>query len=159
MKLTVTSTAGDFVTLFECKEYLKVNDGSRDDLILNCSKMATRFVEDMINESLSSHTVQLITDVDHIFELYLPSVDEIASVKSLITGENVAYRQYADNQVIALDESISAIIDYTTKKKEADADAEKMAVLALTSLIYDGVTDRNVWNSVITNYLAHKLPL
>ena len=159
MKLTVTSTAGDFVTLCECKEYLKVNDDSRDDLILNCSKMATRFVEDMINESLSSHTVQLITDVDHIFELYLPSVDEIVSVKSLITGENVAYRQYADNQIVALDESISAIIDYTTKKKEVDADAEKMAVLALTSLIYDGVTDRNVWNSVITNYLAHKLPL
>ena len=26
MKLTVTSTAGDFVTLCECKEYLKVND-------------------------------------------------------------------------------------------------------------------------------------
>ena len=159
MKLTVTSTAGDFVTLCECKEYLKVNDDSRDDLILNCSKMATRFVEDMINESLSSHTVQLITDVDHIFELYLPEVDGIVSVKSLITGENVAYRQYAANQVIALDESISAIIDYTTKKKEVDADAEKMAVLALTSLIYDGVTDRNVWNSVITNYLAHKLPL
>ena len=159
MKLTVTSTAGDFVTLCECKEYLKVNDDSRDDLILNCSKMATRFVEDIINESLSSHTVQLITDVDHIFELYLPSVDEIVSVKSLITGENVAYRQYADNQIVALDESISAIIEYTTKKKEVDADAEKMAVLALTSLIYDGVTDRNVWNSVITNYLAHKLPL
>ena len=159
MKLTVTSTAGDFVTLCECKEYLKVNDDSRDDLILNCSKMATRFVEDMINESLSSHTVQLITDVDHIFELYLPSVDEIVSVKSLITGENVAYRQYADNQIVALDESISAIIEYTTNKKEVDADAEKMAVLALTSLIYDGVTDRNVWNSVITNYLAHKLPL
>ena len=159
MKLTVTSTAGDFVPLCECKEYLKVNDESRDDLILNCSKMATRFVEDMINESLSSHTVQLITDVDHIFELYLPEVDGIVSVKSLITGENVAYRQYADNQVIALDESISAIIEYTTNKNEVDADAEKMAVLALTSLIYDGVTDRNVWNSVITNYLAHKLPL
>ena len=159
MKLTVTSTAGDFVTLCECKEYLKVNDDSRDDLILNCSKMATRFVEDMINESLSSHTVQLITDVDLFFVLYLPEVDGIVSVKSLITGENVAYRQYADNQIVALDESISAIIDYTTKKKEVDADAEKMAVLALTSLIYDGVTDRNVWNSVITNYLAHKLPL
>lgn len=159
MRLTVTSTAGDFVTLCECKEYLKVNDDSRDDLILNCSKMATRFVEDMINESLSSHTVQLITDVDHIFELYLPEVDGIVSVKSLITGENVAYRQYADNSVIALDETTSVIIDYTTKKKEVDADAEKMAVLALTSLIYDGVTDRSVWNSVITNYLAHKLPL
>lgn len=159
MRLTVTSTAGDFVTLCECKEYLKVNDDSRDDLILNCSKMATRFVEDMINESLSSHSVQLITDVDHIFELYLPAIDVINSVKSLITGEDVAYRHYADNSVIALDETTSVIIDYTTKKKEVDADAEKMAVLALTSLIYDGVTDRNVWNSVITNYLAHKLPL
>ena len=159
MRLTVTSTAGDFVTLCECKEYLKVNDESRDGLILNCSKMATRFVEDMINESLSSHTVQLITDIDHIFELYMPEVDEIVSVKSLITGEDVSYRQYADNQIVALDESISAIIEYTTNKKEVDADAEKMAVLALTSLIYDGVTDRNVWNSVITNYLAHKLPL
>ena len=159
MKLTVTSTAGDFVTLCECKEYLKVNDESRDDLILNCSKMATRFVEDMINESLSSHTVQLITDVDHIFELYLPAIDVINSVKNLITGDDVSYRQYADNQIIALDETTSVIIDYTTKKKEVDAEAEKMAVLALTSLIYDGVTDRNVWNSVITNYLAHKLPL
>ena len=159
MKLTITSTTGDFVTLCECKEYLKVNDESRDDLILNCSKMATRFVEDMINESLSSHTVQLITDVDHIFELYLPEIDVISSVKSLITGEDVTYRQYADNQIIALDETTSVIIDYTTKKKEVDADAEKMAVLALTSLIYDGVTDRNVWSSVITNYLAHKLPL
>ena len=95
----------------------------------------------------------------HIFELYLPAIDVINSVKSLITGENVSYRQYADNQIIALDDSISAIIEYTTKKKEVDAEAEKMAVLALTSIIYDGVTDRNVWNSVITNYLAHKLPL
>ena len=159
MRLTVTSTAGDFVTLCECKEYLKVNDESRDDLILNCSKMATRFVEDIINESLSSHTVQLITDVDHIFELYLPAIDVISSVKSLITGDDVSYRQYADNQIIALDETTSVIIDYTTKKKEVDADAEKMAVLALTSLIYDKITDRSVWSSVITNYLAHKLPL
>jgi hypothetical protein len=80
--------------------------------------MATRFVEDIINESLSSLTVQLITDVDHIFELYLPAIDVINSVKCLITGEDVSYRQYADNQIIALDDSISAIIEYTTKKKE-----------------------------------------
>ena len=89
----------------------------------------------------------------------MPAIDVINSVKNLITGDDVSYRQYADNQIVALDESISAIIEYTTKKKEVDADAEKMAVLALTSIIYDGVTDRSVWNSVITNYLAHKLPL
>ena len=44
MKLTVTSTAGDFVTLCECKEYLKVNDESRDDLIMRCAKMATHLL-------------------------------------------------------------------------------------------------------------------
>ena len=64
MKLTITSTTGDFVTICECKEYLKVNDESRDDLIMRCAKMATNFVENAVNESLNSHTVQLITNQD-----------------------------------------------------------------------------------------------
>ena len=159
MKLTVTSTAGDFVTLCECKEYLKVNDESRDDLIMRCSKMATNFVENAVNESLNSHTVQLITNQDVLHELYLPNVDVINSVKSILTGEDVEYRQYGDNQIIAISENISVIVDYNTIPVTGDTTAEKMAVLALTSLIYDGVTDRSVWNSIINNYLAHKLPL
>ena len=159
MRLTVTSTAGDFVTLCECKEYLKVNDESRDDLIMRCAKMATNFVENAVNESLNSHTVQLITNQDVLHELYLPNVDVINSVKNALTGEDVEFRQYGDNQIVAISENISVIVDYNTIPVTGDTTAEKMAVLALTSLIYDGVTDRNVWNSVITNYLAHKLPL
>lgn len=54
---------------------------------------------------------------------------------------------------------MAVVVDYNTIPATGDTTAEKMAVLALTSLIYDGVTDRNVWNSVINNYLAHKLPL
>ena len=159
MRLTVTSTAGDFVTLCECKEYLKVNDESRDDLIMRCAKMATNFVENAVNESLNSHTVQLITNQDVLHELYLPNVDVINSVKNALTGEDVEFRQYGDNQIVAISENISVIVDYNTIPVTGDTTAEKMAVLALTSLIYDGVTDRSVWNSVITNYLAHKLPL
>lgn len=159
MKLTITSTVGDFVTLCGCKEYLKVNDESRDDLIMRCAKMATNFVENAVNESLNSHTVQLITNQDVLHQLYLPNVDVINSVKNALTGEDVEFRQYGDNQIVAISENISVIVDYNTIPATGDTTAEKMAVLALTSLIYDGVTDRNVWNSVITNYLAHKLPL
>ena len=159
MKLTVTSTAGDFVTLCECKEYLKVNDESRDDLIMRCAKMATNFVENAVNESLNSHTVQLITNQDVLHQLYLPNVDVINSVKNALTGEDVEFRQYGDNQIVAISENISVIVDYNTIPATGDTTAEKIAVLALTSLIYDGVTDRSVWNSVINNYLAHKLPL
>ena len=159
MKLTVTSTAGDFVTLCECKEYLKVNDESRDDLILNCSKMATNFVEHAVNESLNSHTVQLITNQDVLHQLYLPTIDVINSVKNAYTGEIIDYTPYIDNSIIAIESNMAVVVDYNTIPVTGDTTAEKMAVLALTSLIYDGVTDRNVWNSVITNYLAHKLPL
>jgi len=159
MKLTITSTAGDFVTLCECKEYLKVNDESRDDLILNCSKMATNFVENAVNESLNSHTVQLITNQDVLHQLYLPNVDVINSVKNAYTGNIIDYTSYIDNSVIAIESNMAVVVDYNTIPATGDTTAEKMAVLALTSLIYDGVTDRNVWNSVITNYLAHKLPL
>lgn len=159
MKLTITSTTGDFVTLCECKEYLKVNDESRDDLIIRCSKMATNFVENSVNESLNSHTVQLITNQDVVYQLYLPTIDVINSVKNAYTGEIIDYTSYFDNSVIAIESNIAVVIDYNTTPVTGDTTAEKMAVLALTSLIYDGVTDRNVWNSVITNYLAHKLPL
>ena len=159
MKLTITSTTGDFVTLCECKEYLKVNDESRDDLIMRCSKMATNFVENAVNESLNSHTVQLITNQDVLHELYLPNVDVINSVKNAYTGEIIDYTSYVDNSVIAIESNMAVVVDYNTIPVTGDKTAEKMAVLALTSLIYDGVTDRNVWNSVITNYLAHKLPL
>ena len=159
MKLTITSTTGDFVTLCECKEYLKVNDESRDDLIMRCSKMATNFVENAVNESLNSHTVQLITNQDVLHELYLPNVDVINSVKNAYTGNIIDYTSYIDNSVIAIESNMAVVVDYNTIPATGDTTAEKMAVLALTSLIYDGVTDRNVWNSVITNYLAHKLPL
>ena len=159
MRLTVTSTAGDFVTLCECKEYLKVNDESRDDLIMRCAKMATNFVENAVNESLNSHTVQLITNQDVLHELYLPNVDVINSVKNAYTGEIIDYTSYVDNSVIAIESNMAVVVDYNTIPGTGDTTAEKMAVLALTSLIYDGVTDRNVWNSVIINYLAHKLPL
>ena len=54
---------------------------------------------------------------------------------------------------------MAVVVDYNTIPVTVDTTSEKMAVLALISLIYDGVTDRNVWNSVINNYLAHKLPL
>ena len=159
MKLTITSTTGDFVTLCECKEYLKVNDESRDDLIMRCSKMATNFVENAVNESLNSHTVQLITNQDVLHELYLPNVDVINSVKNAYTGEIIDYTPYIDNSIIAIESNMAVVVDYNTIPATGDTTAEKIAVLALTSLIYDGVTDRNVWNSVITNYLAHKLPL
>jgi hypothetical protein len=159
MKLTITSTTGDFVTLCECKEYLKVNDESRDDLIMRCAKMATNFVENAVNESLNSHTVQLITNQDVVHQLYLPNVDVINSVKNAYTGEIIDYTSYVDNSVIAIESNMAVVVDYNTIPATGDTTAEKMAVLALTSLIYDGVTDRNVWNSVITNYLAHKLPL
>lgn len=159
MKLTVKSTAGDFVTLCECKEYLKVNDESRDDLIMRCSKMATNFVENAVNESLNSHTVQLITNQDIVHQLYLPTIDVINSVKNAYTGNIIDYTSYIDNSVIAIESNMAVVVDYNTIPVAGDTTAEKMAVLALTSLIYDGVTDRNVWNSVITNYLAHKLPL
>ena len=159
MKLTITSTTGDFVTLCECKEYLNVNDESRDDLIMRCSKMATNFVENAVNESLNSHTVQLITNQDVLHELYLPNVDVINSVKNAYTGEIIDYTSYVDNSVIAIESNMAVVVDYNTIPVTVDTTSEKMAVLALTSLIYDGVTDRSVWNSVITNYLAHKLPL
>lgn len=159
MKLTITSTTGDFVTLCECKEYLKVNDESRDDLIMRCAKMATNFVENAVNESLNSHTVQLITNQDVLHELYLPNVDVINSVKNAYTGEIIDYTSYVDNSVIAIESNMAVVVDYNTIPVTVDTTSEKMAVLALTSIIYDGVTDRNVWNSVITNYLAHKLPL
>ena len=159
MKLTITSTTGDFVTLCECKEYLKVNDESRDDLIMRCAKMATNFVENAVNESLNSHTVQLITNQDVLHELYLPNVDVINSVKNAYTGNIIDYTSYIDNSVIAIESNMAVVVDYNTIPATGDTTAEKMAVLALTSLIYDGVTDRHVWNSVITNYLAHKLPL
>ena len=159
MKLTVTSTAGDFVTLCECKEYLKVNDESRDDLIMRCAKMATNFVENAVNESLNSHTVQLITNQDVVHQLYLPKIDVINSVKNAYTGEIIDYTPYIDNSIIAIESNMAVVVDYNTIPVTGDTTAEKMAVLALTSIIYDGVTDRSVWNSVITNYLAHKLPL
>ena len=159
MRLTVTSTAGDFVTLCECKEYLKVNDESRDDLIMRCAKMATNFVEHAVNESLNSHTVQLITNQDVLHQLYLPTIDVINSVKNAYTGEIIDYTPYIDNSIIAIESNMAVVVDYNTIPVTGDTTAEKMAVLALTSLIYDGVTDRNVWNSVIINYLAHKLPL
>lgn len=159
MKLTITSTTGDFVTLCECKEYLKVNDESRDDLIMRCAKMATNFVENAVNESLNSHTVQLITNQDVLHQLYLPTIDVINSVKNAYTGEIIDYTPYIDNSIIAIESNMAVVVDYNTIPATGDTTAEKMAVLALTSLIYDGVTDRNVWNSVITNYLAHKLPL
>ena len=159
MRLTVTSTAGDFVTLCECKEYLKVNDESRDDLIMRCAKMATNFVEHAVNESLNSHTVQLITNQDVLHQLYLPTIDVISSVKNAYTGEIIDYTPYIDNSIIAIESNMAVVVDYNTIPATGDTTAEKMAVLALTSLIYDGVTDRNVWNSVINNYLAHKLPL
>ena len=159
MKLTITSTTGDFVTLCECKEYLKVNDESRDDLIMRCAKMATNFVENAVNESLNSHTVQLITNQDVLHELYLPNVDVINSVKNAYTGEIIDYTPYIDNSIIAIESNMAVVVDYNTIPVTVDTTSEKMAVLALTSLIYDGVTDRSVWNSVITNYLAHKLPL
>ena len=159
MKLTITSTTGDFVTLCECKEYLKVNDESRDDLIMRCAKMATDFVENAVNESLNSHTVQLITNQDVLHELYLPNVDVINSVKNAYTGEIIDYTPYIDNSIIAIESNMAVVVDYNTIPVTVDTTSEKMAVLALTSLIYDGVTDRNVWNSVITNYLAHKLQL
>ena len=159
MKLTIASTAGDFVTLCECKEYLKVNDESRDDLIMRCAKMATNFVENAVNESLNSHTVQLITNQDVVHQLYLPTIDVINSVKNAYTGEIIDYTPYVDNSVIAIESNMAVVVDYNTIPVTVDTTSEKMAVLALTSLIYDGVTDRSVWNSVITNYLAHKLPL
>ena len=159
MKLTITSTTGDFVTLCECKEYLKVNDESRDDLIMRCAKMATNFVENAVNESLNSHTVQLITNQDVLHQLYLPTIDVINSVKNAYTGEIIDYTPYIDNSIIAIESNMAVVVDYNTIPATGDTTAEKMAVLALTSLIYDGVTDRNVWNSVIINYLAHKLPL
>ena len=159
MKLTITSTTGEFVTLCECKEYLKVNDESRDDLIMRCAKMATTFVEHAINESLCNHDVKLVTNLDFVHSLYLYPVGVINSVKDVVTGEDVAYTTDIDKECVILGSNAVVQIIYTTVPSTETNEAAKMATLALTSLIYDGVTDRAEWNAVITNYLADKLPL
>ena len=58
-----------------------------------------------------------------------------------------------------LDNNAVVQIIYTTVPSTETNEAAKMATLALTSLIYDGVTERAEWNVLITNYLADKLPL
>ena len=62
-----------------------------------------------------------------------------------------------DTAIVSISYDRKLLIEYTTEP--VDVDKFKVAVLALISLLYDGITDAEQWNTVLYKYLHNYLPL
>ena len=85
---------------------------------------------------------------------------EIVSVESVVnyyTGEDVDYSLTAYKSILNISSDTHVMISYTTEP--VDVDKFKVAVLALISLLYDGITDADQWNTVLYKYLHNYIPL
>ena len=59
--------------------------------------------------------------------------------------------------MLNISRDMQVMITYTTEP--IDVDKFKVAVLALISLLYDGITDADQWNTVLYKYLYNYIPL
>lgn len=157
MNVSILTTEGEYLKLCDVKSYLKVSGTDRDGFIVNCIDMAVGYVEKVINKSLLAHTVRYITNADHSFVLPFPNIVSVESVVNYYTSENVDYSLTADKSTLNVSSDRQVMISYTTEP--VDVDKFKVAVLALISLFYDGITDADQWNTVLYKYLHNYLPL
>ena len=85
---------------------------------------------------------------------------DIVSVDSVVdyfTSEDVDYSLTADKSMLNISSDMQVMISYTTEP--VDVDKFKVAVLASISLLYDGITDAEQWNTVLYKYLHNYIPL
>ena len=157
MNVSILTTDGDYVTLCEVKSYLKVNGTDRDGFIVDCIKSAVSFVEKKIDRSLLTHTVRYITNNDYTFMLPLSDIVSVESVTDYLSGNDVDYTLSADKRVLTIANTMQVDISYTTQPIVSNE--AKVAVLALISLLYDGITDVEKWNTVLFRYLQNYMPL
>jgi len=157
MNVSILTTEGEYLKLCDVKAYLKVSGTDRDGFIVNCIDTAVGYVEKVINKSLLAHTVRYITNADHSFVLPFAEIVSVESVVDYYTGEDVDYSLTADKSMLNISSDMQVMISYTTEP--VDVDKFKVAVLALISLLYDGITDADQWNTVLYKYLYNYIPL
>ena len=157
MNISILTTDGEFVTLCEVKAYLKVNGTDRDGFIVDCIKSAISFVEKKIDRSLLDHTIRYITNNDYTFMLSLSDIVSVESVTDYLSGNDVDYTLTTDKRVLTIATTMQVDINYTTQAIVSNE--AKVAVLALISLLYDGITDVEKWNTVLYRYLNNYMPL
>ena len=157
MNISILTTDGEFVTLCEVKAYLKVNGTGRDVFIVDCIKSAISFVEKKIDRSLLDHTVRYITNNDYTFMLPLSDIVSVESVTDYLSGNDIDYTLTTDKRILTIATTMQVDINYTTQAIVSEE--AKVAVLALISLLYDGITDVEKWNTVLYRYLNNYMPL
>ena len=157
MNVSILTTEGEYLKLCDVKAYLKVSGTDRDGFIVNCIDTAVGYVEKVINKSLLAHTVRYITNADHSFVLPFPNIVSVESVVDYYTSEDVDYSLTADKAILNIYNDAQVMIEYTTEP--IDAETFKVATLALISLLYDGITDAEQWNTVLYKYLYNYIPL
>lgn len=157
MNISILTTDGEFVTLCEVKAYLKVNGTDRDGFIVDCIKSAISFVEKKIDRSLLDHTIRYITNNDYTFMLPLSDIVSVESVTDYLSGNDIDYTLTTDKRVLTIATTMQVDINYTTQAIVSHE--AKVAVLALISLLYDGITDVEKWNTVLYRYLNNYMPL
>ena len=87
----------------------------------------------------------------------LPEIVSVDAVVNYYTLDDVDYSLTADKSMLNISSDRQVMISYTTEP--VDVDKFKVAVLALISLLYDGITDAEQWNTVLYKYLHNYLPL
>lgn len=144
------------ISLVDAKNYMRYTGDSKDAEIQSALDTAIRRIEDVQNVSLRPMSVKLdISDPEDFNPLYLHPVSEIVSVKDSVSGADVDFSISWDNRKIKVAVKRDVTVEYTTAETP-DIKDYKIAILSLTTLIFDGLTDDEAFRKVFNVYLTPK---
>lgn len=129
---------------------------TKDDEIKSTLLTAIRRIEDIQDVSLRPMTVQLtITAPDDFNSLYLHPVTEVVSVKDAVSGKEVGYSLNHSKSKVKVNSTADVVIEYKTDKTP-DVKDYMTAVLAFTTLMFDGLTEDEAYRKIFHVYLTPK---
>lgn len=139
----------DMITIEELKGYINVVSTDRDNELQSILNAAIAKVEDITDYSLTAQKIYIHANDVVVQKLYLLPVAEVVSVTNQETGTECSYSVNYSKTKVTLRDVSDVLIEYNTAPNAEHIFDLKPYVYQYAALLYDGVTDNQVIESVL----------
>lgn len=144
------------ITLSDAKNYMRFAGDERDDEIQTILKSAIALVEDRQNVSLRPQTIELRLSGGGWRDLYLHPVSRVISARNAYSGDELEFKHSYDKRSVNVSTTEPYVVEYETAADDATIASYKPAVLVITALIFDGITETEAFRKAFNTYLIPK---
>jgi len=144
--MEIVQLLGELVDIDTARNYIGLPDNSRDDFLEKCLHKA----HDYVIQTIEKPVVQMV-----ITEQGYNGLTAKYPVQSTVSVQNDNMDDIVDYTVSGREFTFAGFANVTYQTKQVHINGLEPAILAITGLFFDGVTEPEAWNNVINSYLSH----